>query len=253
MSLTTVRALKLPSNLPFVVKEIIDITDQLPTYKGGWLNMPTRRKDGSIKTGPRPFEDITHISLHHTATEGGTAIGHTNYHIRKGDAGIAYHIYIKGDQIYQVNDLMALTWHTGSNNHHTIGIAVEGNFAKRDLTTDERNCLYAAVMAVREVFNVPVEHILGHKEFAQPTTCPAYNMNQVRKDLTDLVMLMEFEKSMARKSEIAHAIGNQILYMLNLMKGKDYDGSEAPTGKVEWATNRMMELYPFMKERGLVK
>lgn len=162
--------------------------------------MPTKRKDGELKTGPRPIGDITHISLHHTAVEGGTAEGHARYHVGKGYGSIAYHIYIKGDQIYLTNDLSALTWHTGNNNHHTIGIAVEGLFTKRNLTDGERNALYAAVLTVMDTFNVPVGNVLGHKEYAQPTSCPGFSMAQVRSDLASIIEQMQFKESPSNKA-----------------------------------------------------
>lgn len=201
MNPTTLRGISLASDLPYSVKPIIDITDQLPKNpKGDWLHMPIRRKNGQLATGPRPFGDITHISVHHTAVEGGTPEGHARYHIQKGDGGIAYHIYIKGDQIFQVNDLLAFTWHTQSNNYQTIGISVEGNFTKRDLTDAERKCLYAAIITVMQIFNIPVENVKGHKEF-YPTSCPGFDMNRVRKDVKDILMEIEYRKSEEYRTE----------------------------------------------------
>jgi nicotinamide riboside transporter PnuC len=177
------------------VKPIVDITDQLPKNPAGdWLHMAIQRKNGRLEVGPRSFTDITHISLHHTAVEGGTPEGHARYHISKGYGGIAYHIYIRGDQIYQVNDLLAFTWHTQSNNYQTIGIVVEGDFTKRQLTEKERQALYAATITVMELFNIPVQNVKGHKEFAA-TSCPGYDMNQVRKDLADILLEMQYRRS----------------------------------------------------------
>lgn len=196
MTSTTLRQIKLANDLPFKLNTIQDITDSLPKNpKGDWLNMPLRRKDGSVKSGPRSFQDIKRISVHHTAVEG-TAVGHANYHIReKGYGGIAYHIYIKGNQIFQVNDLLALTWHTGNNNYDTIGIAVEGNFTKRSLTQEERLNLYGAIITVMEMFNIPVENVRGHKEISGDTSCPAFNMDEIRNDVKSILLEMEYRMS----------------------------------------------------------
>lgn len=220
------RNIKFPSNLPIVCKEIIDITDSLPKNpKGGWLEMPTKRSDGQMRTGQRNPADINFISVHHTATEGGTAEGHARYHVSKGEGGIAYHIYIKGDQSYQVNDLLALTWHTASQNYHTVGISVEGNFTKRNMTDDERNNLYACIMAVMKIFNIPLTNVLGHKEFAkQATSCPAFDMNKVRADLASIIEQQNYVESPANLNADSFAIVSRAndLYAKHVNKDKKY-------------------------------
>lgn len=201
--LTTLRQIKLASDLPFQLPEIEDISDKLPKNpKGSWLTMPLRRKDGSVRSGPRDFFDIRRISVHHTGVEGGTPAGHANYHINKktpttpdGYGGIAYHIYVNRNHIYQVNDLLALTWHTGSNNYDTIGIAIEGDFTKRNLTNEERQALYGAIITVMEIFNIPVENVRGHREMTNDTSCPGFNMNQVRDDLKNTILEMDYRRS----------------------------------------------------------
>jgi len=228
MNPTTLRGITLASDLPFHVKPIIDITDKLPKNpRGDWLHMPIRRKNGVLATGPRPFGDITHISVHHTAVEGGTPQGHANYHISKGDGGIAYHIYIKGDQIFQVNDLLAFTWHTQNNNYQTIGISVEGNFTKRDLTDAERKCLYAAIITVMKIFNIPVENVKGHREF-YPTACPGFDMNRVRKDVKDILMEMEYRRTAEYRAAAIVDFYARVehLYQMYLRKEKYWEDAE---------------------------
>lgn len=212
--LTTLRQIKLASDIPFNLNPIQDITDQLPQNpKGNWLTMPLRRADGSRRSGPRAFSDIKRISVHHTGVEG-TAAGHARYHINKvtpttplGYGGIAYHIYINGNQIYQVNDLLALTWHTGGNNYDTIGIAVEGNFTKRSLTTEERQNLYGAIITVMELFDIPIDNVLGHREITNDTSCPGFDMNEVRRDIKNILIEMEY-----RRTAEYRAIAIQDLY-----------------------------------------
>lgn len=193
--LTTLRQMKLASDLPFNLNPIQDITDSLPKNpKGDWLNMILKRADGSRRKGARPFSDIKRISVHHTAVEG-VPEGHARYHIGKGYGGIAYHVYIKGNQIYQVNDLLALTWHTGNNNYDTIGISVEGNFTQRSLTSQERMNLYGAIITVMDIFNIPVENVFGHRELSGGTACPGFNMDEVRKDLKNILLEMEYRRT----------------------------------------------------------
>jgi len=212
--------------------------------------MPTRRKDGSLQSGPRPFEDITHISVHHTAVEGGTPTGHANYHVRKGDAGIAYHVYVRGDQIYQLNDLLALTWHTESNNHHTVGISVEGDFTRRDLTEVERMNLYAAIITVMSVFNVPISHVMGHKEYPKTaTSCPGFNMEKVRADVAAIIEQMQYNESPSKQREEIFSSVTRVNDLYAKFLNKEGKYSEAIQREAE---RKLTVLYPALKENGFI-
>lgn len=219
MKPTTLRQISLANN----VKPIIDITERLPKhYNGGWAIMPLKRYDGSTQSGLRLFEEVTHISVHHTATEGGTPEGHARFHVRKGYGGVAYHIYIKGDQSYQVNDLLALTWHTKSQNYHTVGISVEGDFSKRSMTDDERNNLYACIVAVMKIFDIPINNVLGHKEFAkQATRCPGFDMNRVRSDLSAIIEQEQYKESPANLTADSFAIISRANDLWRKFENKD--------------------------------
>lgn len=228
MSQITTNQMIPPPNLPFEVKPIINLIGKLPKHaKGDWLTMPTKRKDGSTQAGPRSFGDITHISIHHTAVEGGTPEGHARYHVGKGYGSIAYHVHIKGDQIHLANDLLALTWHTGSNNYHTVSVAIEGNFANRDMTEGERNALYASILTLMSVFNVPVNNVLGHKEYAQPTSCPCFSMSKVRTDLAALIEQMQYKESPVHLNAEIYAIVSRTndLYTKFINKDKKYSAA----------------------------
>ncbi|KZE80320.1 hypothetical protein AV654_12470 [Paenibacillus elgii] len=229
---TTLRAIQLVQ-LPYSVKPILDITDSLLTSSTNPYKM-------------RRFEDITHISVHHSAVEGGTPEGYARAHVNtNGWGGIGYHIVIKGDQIYQTNDLLTFSYHTSSNNAYTVGISVSGDLSKRNLTSQERECLYAAIMTVRSLFNIPVENVMGHNEYPNNNTaCPCISMNQVRADLKDLDMKLKYMGSSESKRKNAYAIANQILYMYNMAQGSD--------GNAEWALNKIIQLEPKMKELGLL-
>lgn len=187
MSPTTLKQITHRSDMPFAVKEIIDITDSLPKKDGGWENALLRRKDGSMQSGLRKYEDITQISVHHSGTEGGSSIGHARYHVnKKGWPSIAYHCHIIGDQPFQCNDLLSLTFHTANNNFRTISVCVEGNFDNRELTFIERRALYAVLLTYKAIFPL-AQVILGHKEFdlPSPTACPGkyLDMNIVRSHI----------------------------------------------------------------------
>lgn len=235
------RNIKAIPGLPFKINEFQDITDTLPS----------RSPDPESVRTP---EQITHISVHHSAVEGGTIMGYANYHVNTlGWAHIGYHIVIKEDQIFQVNDLMTFSYHTSSNNSYTIGISVSADFSKREPSEVERTNLYAAILTVMDLFKIPVDNVMGHNEYPQNNTaCPCIDMNKVRNDIRTLQNQMIYANSDAAAKIRAHAIANQILYFCNLSQGKDSYGNPATEGDIQWGKNVLLELEPFMVERGLL-
>lgn len=247
---TTLRAIKLRSDLPFSCNPIQDITMRLPRAVQGWEKALIRRKDNVLRSGLRAFEDITKITIHHDAVEGGTPEGHARYHLGKGDYGIAYHLFIKVNQIYQVNDLLSLTWHTPNNNFDTIGICLAGNFMNRNVTDTERQTLYAAILTVKSIFP-NINEIKGHKEFNLPagheTACPGVNMMmpRVRSDILNLENEIEYRESALHQQERMIQVMTRTQDLFN--KAKD------PKHKYNaQAIDKMMKLYGLMKDNDLM-
>lgn len=249
MNPTTLRQVTLPTNLPFSARPIIDITDKLPIGpEGDWLTAPTRRKDGMLDTGPRDYADVKQISVHHSAVNG-DIYGHANYHVfKKKRPGVCYHMYVKVDQLYQTNDLLALIWHVANNNYDTVSICVEGDFTKRNMTEMERKTLYAGILTLQKYFP-DAELVLGHNEYEnlpQWTACPGFDMVRVRDDIYKLRQRMEYEKSSEYAKETAYKAGNQVLYFFDLIK----NGNE---GQKKWAINEMLDMAPAFKKKGWIK
>lgn len=219
------------------VKPFQDITDKLVRNdKGNWEQ-------------DRGLADIKYLSIHHSATEGGSPESYARHHVQTlGWRSIGYHLVIVGDQTYQVNDLLSFTYHTSGHNNNTIGISVSADFSKRDITEDERNNLYAAILTCMELFNIPVENVLGHKEYSfNATACPVISMDKVREDIRTIKNKMEYAKSDENAKAVAFKIANQIVYLSNMV-----NGSDASPGNREWAKQMLLQLEPFMKERGLL-
>lgn len=229
MSLRNVQAIP---DLPFNVNPFIDITDQLPI-----------RPDPNA---PRTPEQITHISVHHSAVEGGTIQGYADYHVKTlGWAHIGYHMVIKGDQVYQTNDLLTFSYHTASNNSYTVSVSVSGDLSKRPLSEVERNALYAVILTYMDVFGIPVENVWGHNEFPQnATSCPCIDMVKVREDIRAIQLLMQRKKSRPTQLEKAYAVANQVTYLYGLAKQRDGDG--------EWALGQLVQVEDIMKSKGLL-
>lgn len=232
----TLRNIKGIPGLPFSVNEYQDITDTLP-----------RKTTGDWEPDRKP-EDIQFISVHHSAVENGTIQGYADYHVNKlGWRYIGYHICIKGNQTYQVNDLLSFTYHTSSHNHNTIGISVSADFSKRDITDDERNNLYAAILTCMSLFNIPVENVWGHREFADNNTmCPVISMDQVRSDIKTIQMKMTQQDTWDVKMKNVSAIVNQINYLTGLMKLGEKDGDAI------WAVNSFNKVADMMRAEHLL-
>lgn len=229
------RNIQVITDLPFNVKPIQDITDTLPS----------RLPD------PEPYrtkDQITHISVHHSAVEGGTIQGYANTHVNtNGWAHIGYHTVIKGDQIYQTNDLLTFAYHTSSNNAYTVSVSISGDLSKRALTTDERNCLYAVILTYMDIFGIPAENVWGHNQFpGNNTACPSIDMSQVRSDVKNIQMKMQKAASWEEKMKEVASIINQINYLTNLMKLGEKDGNAI------WALNSFQDVARMMREKHLL-
>lgn len=241
------RNIKLIPGLPFVVPEIIDITDDLPR-NARWEDIPKqyihKGKDmGYRHTGFRDPADIDTIVIHHSGSPEGSLESHARYHASKWGAGISYHMAIDKGRIYQTNDLRSFTFHVGSHNTYTVGIIVNRDLSKSDLTSVERELLYAAILTVKK--HLPIRHIKGHNEL-NATSCPCTSMHQIRQDIQNLEMQIEYMKSIEYANAKAYEIANQTLYLYNLLER----GNE---GQQKWARAQLLKLYPFMKEQGLIK
>lgn len=251
----SIRNISLHPSLKGKLPDIIDITDTLPRAKR-WeeLEKPYRHKghwDGkTLHTGFRKAEDIDTIMIHHSGPPEAPLTTHARNHGKKWGAGICYHIGIDEGRIKQLNDLLSFTYHAGNHNTYTVSIMVNRDLSKSDLTSIERELLYGAIISVKAV--LPIKHILGHNEVGA-TACPCTSMNRIRTDIEAMENRMAFEQSTARRREMAHQIANQALYLYNMMNGKLPDGKPSTDGQKVWAENMLVEFYPFLKEKGLVK
>lgn len=220
----------------FKVPPIEYIADTLPWHK-------------TEKWEQRPVESIKRIIIHHTASEAplyNQALYHVNTH---GWAGLSYHLIISGGRINQVNSLEDITYHAASNNMDSVAICIHGDLSKREITVQERELLYAAILTVKSLCNI--EEVIGHNQ-VNATSCPCTSMDRIRNDLQTIQNQMEYAKSEEFAKATAFTIANQILYMANMLNGKMSDGSEATPGQKTWAKTMLLELSPFLKDRGLL-
>lgn len=192
------RNITLSKNIPYTLPEITDIVDQLPK-KAKWSEIPKKKWnvrghwDGkTYLTGFRKPEDITRIIVHHAGSNG-TLTAHANYHAKKWGAGIAYHIAIDKGRIYQLNDLLDMTYHAGGNNTDSISIMVNRDLSGNELTEEERKLLYAAILTVKSLFSIT--ELIGHRECC-PTLCPVTDMNIIRQDIARIESEQKLNESL---------------------------------------------------------
>jgi N-acetyl-anhydromuramyl-L-alanine amidase AmpD/uncharacterized coiled-coil DUF342 family protein len=141
-----------------------DVVDQLP-------------KHAINRYLSRALDRITHLTIHHSAAPGNVAIETiARYHVNTNNwPGIGYHFTVEPDgTIYHVNRLETISYHAGVVNDYTVGICLEGDFRKGAIPTPlqiQNGAHLAAWLATK--LRIPVDNIMGHKEFPKnPTECP---------------------------------------------------------------------------------
>lgn len=229
------RNIKCVDGLPFSVKPFIDITDSLPY----------RSPDPET---PRTKEQIKRISIHHSAIEGASIESYANYHVNTlGWAHIGYHFVVKGEQAYQTNSLNTFSYHTSSQNYDTVSVSVSGDLSKRGLTDAERNNLYAVILTYMDLFDIPVENVLGHKEFAgNQTSCPCLDMNKIRYDIKTLHMKLSQNSTWAAKIGKVSEFVNEVNYLTDMIKRGENDGN------ANWALNVLGEAIQIFNDKKLL-
>lgn len=191
----------LPSNVPNSLKgQVYDARPVLHVNKKyTWIS----------RNGARDLNDLTTIVVHHDALSKASSSKYSDlefanriadshirseHNIKGGDPGFPYHIFIRSGVVYVCNDLEAFTYGVASNNAYTVHICVSGNYTMDKLEDRDRNALYAAILMIKSL--VPtIKHVKGHNEITA-TSCPAFSMELVRKDVE------AFEKEMSLGVEL---------------------------------------------------
>ncbi|CAN7362220.1 peptidoglycan recognition protein family protein [Paenibacillus sp. LjRoot56] len=250
----TIRNLQLPSEIiaKLGVPQIEDIVEKLPINpQNSWARL----------AGVRNVNDLTTIALHHDAYPKANTTKYTDFqlasnmaidHINNtkydatGEGGIPYHIWIRNGRIYQTNDILDRTYGVSGQNGYTVHICVSGEYYKTDVLTDaDSKALCAAILMVKSVLP-NFQAIKAHKEL-NPTDCPGYDYKKIIADVLTIENQLEYAKSEEHAKAVAFQIANQILYLANLLNSAD-----TSDGNRIWSREMLLQLQPFMKERGLL-
>lgn len=145
------------------------------------------RKQTQRTNGTRLLSQIKYIARHHSASTDGDFFTFWKYwNGSKGWGTGGYHeIILRDGSVQLCYDPQEITNGVGGHNSYTYHICVVGNgsFTAAQEKAFKERCLYNM-----DRLNVPVSHVLGHREFSGASTaCPGINMNTVRKNLRFVV------------------------------------------------------------------
>jgi hypothetical protein len=158
---------------------ILDIVDDLPKHE-------------TLVYETRPLSMVTHISIHHSAASATIDPWRVAaYQIkedpsRNKDAwpGIGYHYYIGPEgSIHQTNHHTTVSYHSGGNNAHTLGICFAGSFMQDIPTPKQIQAGGRLVAWLMQELDIQEQHIWGHKEYPNNsgTSCPGTQWLQGEK------------------------------------------------------------------------
>jgi LysM repeat protein len=166
------------------IMRVNHLTDSTKLKKGQKLLIPGTR-------GPRPNIPLfmsarwTHIVIHHTATDEGSAFSIDKLHLNRGwENGMGYDFLIdngtRGKVMGQIE--VGPRWlkqmdgaHTkqGDWNKKAIGIAVVGNYSMDNLPQPMLESLVLLVATLKNFYRIPDQNIVGHRDVpGAATECP---------------------------------------------------------------------------------
>jgi N-acetylmuramoyl-L-alanine amidase len=136
------------------------------------------------------------IIIHCAATPEGrhfTAADIDRWHKQRGWAGIGYHKVVLLDGTVErgrPDDQVGA--HTRGHNSGSLaivyigGVDSKGN-PKDTRTPEQREALFHEVMEWMEQYDIPVENVYGHYEFAAKA-CPSFDMDEFRDELEEMMI-----------------------------------------------------------------
>lgn len=194
---------------------IIDLRGKTPTNaKYTWSSLKGFRDmstvtdivmhhSGMSKLSSAAYDDITWINRIATAHINSTK------NIPGGDPGFPYALFIRNGKLYIVNDVNYLTYGVASHNEQSVHICVDGDYANYDKLADQdRKALYAAYFVAKAALPA-FKNLFSHKELA-PTSCPGYDMAQVRAYLDNVEEQMNYDSSPSADRVNAYALAERM-------------------------------------------
>jgi N-acetylmuramoyl-L-alanine amidase len=153
--------------------KITDVTQDLP-------------KHPSKTYATRAISDITHIVVHHSATETGSAEAFARYHVQEqGWPGVGYHYVIGQDgYIKKCHPAEIISYHASGYNSRSLGVCLVGNFDEQKPTRVQLDALIELLKQLMKAYGI--RNVIGHREVPHTNkSCPGKNVNmdEIRKKL----------------------------------------------------------------------
>lgn len=127
-------------------------------------------KHQTKRFGKRSLNKIDEITIHHSATNG-TVKNIAEYHVNTlGWPGIGYHFVINTNgEIYQVNYLTTLSYHSKGRNTRAVGICLIGDYSTKEPNFKMIKSLDSLVEHLKGA--IEIKSIKPHNE-TKATICP---------------------------------------------------------------------------------
>jgi len=169
---------------PEIIMETNHLSDPSKLAVGQKLLIPNARPLRPV-IPLYPTKKWTHIVIHHTATETGSALTINQiHHNRNFWNGLGYHFLIDNGSVGKINGQIETgpRWikqmdgaHCNANgmNQHGIGISLVGNFSKTKVEQEQIESLVYLVDTLRKYYKIPMNNIVRHRDVpGKSTECP---------------------------------------------------------------------------------
>lgn len=135
----------------------------------------TYRKPSWIEHLRISLTSIDTIVVHNTGNYNSIDTN-TTYHIdTKKWSWNGYGFYISKGLIYKVRGMEYQNAAVRGHNHHTVNIAIEGNYDVNTLSNIDKKALEWLIVHLKKE-NDNIKHVKGHRDFNE-TSCPGKNIN----------------------------------------------------------------------------
>lgn len=128
------------------------------------------------------------IILHCAATPDGHEFGVEDirrWHLQRGFNDIGYHYVVTLSGTIEVGRTEStIGAHVRGHNTNTIGICFIGT---HDFTNNQFKSFYQLYLDLFLRYQIMPDKVKGHYEYDDKKSCPNIDMNQIRKDLWDLI------------------------------------------------------------------
>lgn len=150
---------------------------------------------GALPTHPtktyrsRPVDIIRYLAVHHAASsETATPEQIARYHVSRGWPGIGYHFLIDpAGTVYRCWPATTMTYCVAGSNMASLCICLLGDRDQRPIPEAQRAALVRLLRQCMSDYRVPVERVLGHREFPRAATvCPGryVDMDAIRAEVS---------------------------------------------------------------------